>query len=694
LKYLRNETKCFPSYVMNRLDEIRGNSDTYQWQFISGVSNPADDCTRYVSPSTLSSTKHRWLTGPVFLFENKICDFENNKFFEFQFNFASTGKNEQREISNEMTTTDEVRKDTKRQNLTSDEIRNDMILTSDEMRKDTIRTNDEIRQDTIRTNDEIRQNTIRTNDEIRKEIIQGEPIRNETLRNIHFVIKWDHYSSWLKLRRHIAWILKLKRNWLCNRRKQSRLNFNYLLASDINEAETQIIQIAQIESFPTEMNVLTNNKVLTKSKLLPLKPFVDSRRLLRVGGRLKNAMIPYDKKHQIIVDNKHALARLLTNHVHETNFHAGRNATLSILRERFWILVGKRFVRSELAKCPVCKIARASPAFPLMGDLPSERLAYNEAPFTNCAVDYFGPLIVKLNRGSTRSNAATAKRWVSLFTCMTTRAVHMELVSDMTTDCFLLAFRRFISRRGKPIKIVSDNGTNFVGAAKELFTSQADRNKLLKSMSNLSIEWSFNPPGAPWMGGIFESMVKIAKQCLRTIVTDRLLDEESLRTFLTEIESLMNSRPLTSISDDVNDEEVLTPNHFLVNRFPQTEDLVGDEINTRVKWQKVQAATTKFWELWTKLYLPELTKRSKWFKEKRSLKVSDVVIYVDNTLLRKKWPIGRIVKVFPSADGMIRKVELKTKSGIYVHVYRIIIYVLCSFLRFSVHVFPCYFFRI
>ena len=185
-------------------------------------------------------------------------------------------------------------------------------------------------------------------------------------------------------------------------------------------------------------------------------------------------------------------------------------------------------------------------------------------------------------------------------------------------------------------------------------------------MSNWSIEWKLNPPAAPWMGGIYESMVKIAKKCLRTIVTDKLFDEESLRTFLTEIESFMNSRPLTSISDDPLDTEVLTPNHFLTGRISTPEETVPEfEINAKNRWRKVQAATSKFWQLWLNHYLPTLTKRLKWFDETRSLRVNDIVVYVDDTVERQKWPIGRIIEVFPGGDGIVRKVTLKTKTGIY-----------------------------
>ena len=187
----------------------------------------------------------------------------------------------------------------------------------------------------------------------------------------------------------------------------------------------------------------------------------------------------------------------------------------------------------------------------------------------------------------------------------------------------------------------SDNGTNFVGVVKVLH-----EHKFTKAMSNWLINWNFNPPCSPWMGGIYESMVKITKKCLGTVITDKLFDEESLRTCLTEIESFMNSRPLTSLSNDVNDNDVLTTNHFLVGHHATPEIVEQDECSTRLKWRNVQSAVSRYWKLWTREYLPQLTKRSKWFKTKRSLQRNDVVIYVDNTLERKTWPIARVLEIY------------------------------------------------
>ena len=231
--------------------------------------------------------------------------------------------------------------------------------------------------------------------------------------------------------------------------------------------------------------------------------------LIRVGGRISHANIPFGRKHQIILSPNHPILTLIVRHVHLVNLHVGRGPTLSKIREQFWIASGKSFVRKVLRDCFYCKSQRAKPQAPYMGDLPKERVAIGERPFTYTGVDYFGPMTVKLSK-KTRSNPALAKRYDALFTCLTTRAIHLELAGDLSTDCFIMALRRFRSRRGNVKYMRSDNGTNFTGADRELKEALKglDVDKISKVMNGFYIEWEFNPPASPWMGGAWESLVK------------------------------------------------------------------------------------------------------------------------------------------------------------------------------------------
>ena len=313
----------------------------------------------------------------------------------------------------------------------------------------------------------------------------------------------------------------------------------------------------------------------------------------------------------------------IIKHYHQENLHVGREQTLSSLRSMYWIPACRRIIRSVITSCLYCKRERIKSAPPFMSDIPEDRLCIDEKPFTNTDVDYLGPYHIKLSK-RTKSNQATAKRYVALFTYLTTRAVHLEIAGDLSTDALILALRRFISRRGKANLIRSDNGTNFVGASKELKQAikNIDQNTVNKHLVAKGIKWKFNPPVSPWMGGIWESLVKSVKRSLKVIIRNKLFTEECLSTFLCEVESILNQRPLTPISDDVNDLKALTPSHFIIGSYENTVPGVfhKQEIDYRRKWRSVQAAVDVFWIRWKKEYLPSLNLRKRWTQKNRNFR--------------------------------------------------------------------------
>ena len=296
-----------------------------------------------------------------------------------------------------------------------------------------------------------------------------------------------------------------------------------------------------------------------------------------------------------------------------------------------------------------------------MASLPKERLALCEPSFTNTGVDYFSPMNVKRGR-------VTETRWGCIFTCLTTRAVHLELAGGLTTDSFIMALRRFRGRRGDPKTIRSDNGTNFIGANRELAESLAllNQERITSELAQEGITWYFNLPSAPHMGGIFESMVKQVKRAMKTIINNQVLPEETLYTVLVETEAIVNSRPLTPVSDDPNDYEALTPNHFLIRRAsPNSPPGLFEEreIHSRKRWRMAQALADMIWRRWCKEYSPTLAVRSKWNKEQRNLKEGDLILVKSDDTQRSHWPLGRILKTSPGSDGRVRMAEVKTPSG-------------------------------
>ena len=283
----------------------------------------------------------------------------------------------------------------------------------------------------------------------------------------------------------------------------------------------------------------------------------------------------------------------------------------------------------------------------------------NEMMFRNTGVDFFGPMLVKERRSE-------VKVYGCLFSCMSTRACHLELVDDLSTDHFIMALKRFIARRGRPQSIHSDNGTNFVGAKNELrkCIKLLDEERIQNFCAPKEIEWKFQSPSASHFGGVWERLIQSTKKMLKAIVADTIVSKEVLRTALVEAEGILNSRPITHVSNDVGDIEPLTPNHFLLlraNLSYEDAEVSDREINSSKMWRQSQALANFFWRRFTKEYLTSLTERKKWKEKKRSLKDGDVVLVAEANQPRGVWPLGRIVSTHPGQDGLVRAVTVRTQ---------------------------------
>ena len=297
-----------------------------------------------------------------------------------------------------------------------------------------------------------------------------------------------------------------------------------------------------------------------------------------------------------------------------------------------------------------------------MADLPRERLQERVFPFSNTGVDYFGPFEVKFMR-------KTMKRWCCLFTCLTTRAVHIEVVPSLEAETCLTAITRFIARRGKPATILSNNGTNFVGAAKEMrdCINAWNQSDIETSLAQKDIKWKFNPPGAPHFGGIWERLVRSCKKAMIAVLDGRPLTDDVLITTMCLVEQTLNARPLTRVSDDPDDLEALTPNHFLLGRANLATPFLPDAqryTDLRRVFRVSQAYSDMIWARWTKEYLPEWNVRNKWNKDDmRQLKVDDLVWVVDENVERFNYKMARVLEVQEGSDGRVRSATVVTKDG-------------------------------
>lgn len=431
-------------------------------------------------------------------------------------------------------------------------------------------------------------------------------------------------------------------------------------------AEKLLLQQSQRDSFPEEFKALTTNRPLpSNSRLASLSPEYDEvSGLIRVGGRLRHAHhLELDTTHPVVLDPQHYLTKLLIKDYDTTLLHPGPERVFAEVRRRYWILRGREAIKKHQYLCTDCQKWRAKPKMPKMADLPPTRLRLYKPPFYSTGMDCFGPFTVKIGR-------RTEKRWGIVFKCLTTRCLHLDLVESLDTDAFLMALRRFISRRGKPFELLSDNGTNFVGGDKELRAAYESMiPQLREQLAEQQITFRFIPPGAPHFGGVWEREVKSVKQALKVVLKDLTVTETVLRTVLIEVEGILNAKPLGYVSSDVSDLDPITPNILLMGRhdssLPQVFYDSSNVLGTR-RWKHSQILADHFWSRFIHYYLPNLQERQKWRKDGGEIGLDQVVLIVDPQLPRACWPVGKVTNTFPGLDGRTRSVEVQVRNRTYV----------------------------
>ncbi|XP_074645870.1 uncharacterized protein LOC141902130 [Tubulanus polymorphus] len=615
LCWIRGESRKYKPFVAHRVGEIQESTTPDQWRYVPTEVNPADLATRGMTVKELVA-ENMWLNGPEFLLTDST-------------NWPKS------KISPQSTTDLEIRKD-KFVHVTA----------------------------------------------------VAEPWLDA-----------ERYSELIRLKRITAWCLRFvkllksrvslcchgndNRNnsvWTSNdndcikcssiKNSMRRLPVRYLLVDELNIAENLWIRKAQNDEFSSEISDLQKlNRVSNNSKILKLNPKIDENGLLRVNGRLQHATyLSRDEREPIILPRHHPITRLIISSYHcELEHNGGVNHVLSNLTSRFWVIHGREAIKECEKNCNRCKLKRAKGAIQIMAPIPKVRVdAVSLRAFTHCGVDYGGPYFTKQGRGKTQT-----KRYMCLFTCLASRAVHIEMAWSLDTDSFLEAFSRMTYRRGKPKIVVSDNGTNFVSAERELreLIRSFDQEKIASKLADKGIQWKFNPPGAPHFGGIFEAMIKCAKRAVSAILVKSDICDEELLTALTAAEWMLNSRPLSYQTSDIKDESPLTPNHFLYGQacgdiVPTSVDL--PPLHPRRRWYRVQQLISAVWKRFLSELLPSLNARQKWNINKEDFKIGDIVVCVDKNTPRGQWPLGRVTEIFPGSDGHVRVVRVKIGSKQYV----------------------------
>lgn len=490
-------------------------------------------------------------------------------------------------------------------------------------------------------------------------------INTNSLLEIQF---WDEifsrFSKFKSLQRTIAYVLRFKNNSI----RSNQALTGPLSINELANSLSLIVRALQNQYFSKEKFELANKKVISDKNLQGLNLFLDEAKLIRVGGRLKNADISFEQKHPILLPSHNRIVSLMLYQEHVRLGHAGAQTVLSNFRLKFWPINGLRQAKNAIRKCLICFRFRAQPTHQIMADIPKQRLTLSR-PFSITGIDYGGPFFVKFSQSR---KASLSKAYMAIFVCMSTKAVHIELVSELSTNCFIQTLNRFISRRGNPSQIFCDNATNFVGADNQLnelakfFQSQKNSDTIKNYLSQNEIEFRFIPPRSPHWGGLWESSIKSAKYHIKRLVGKANLTFEELYTTLTRIEAILNSRPLCALSNDPNDLQALTPGHFLIGTsltaYPE-KDITNVNENRLTRWMRCSQMQQTFWKRWSVEYLNRLQNRPKWTKPISNLKVNDLVLIKEPDTPPLLWPLARVIDTYPGKDSRVRVVKLKTQNG-------------------------------
>ncbi|XP_031549049.1 uncharacterized protein LOC116286634 [Actinia tenebrosa] len=567
LGYINNEARRFHVYVGNRVQHIRDRSSPDQWHHVAGKDNPADEASRGLTAQELIEN-HRWFNGPDFLQQS-----------------GPTVPNEQSDF--------------------------ELDPSDSEVRK--------------RAAVSLSTNT-------------SEQRFSETLEAARF----QHSSSLDRLVHAIVRIQRMIERRRPNKKYNWRPKEGAPLVEELQQAKLAIVKCVQRSNFQPIIDTLSsldgnetkfknrsnarkrNVTMKPTSNLYKLDPFHDDKDIIRVGGRLKNSSSSFEIKHPILMPKNDHVTTLLVRHYHHGEQHQGYGITHNAIRQAgFHIINGRSVVSSVIAKCVPCRKMRGKFQEQKMSDLPSERVDPSP-PFTYSGMDVFGPFMVKEGRKE-------LKRWGLIFTCLASRAIHLETLNTMSLESFINALRRFIARRGKVRQIRSDQGTNFVGAKNELVAAldELDREPIKQFLSSQDcdiIDFNMNVPHASHMGGIWERQIRTTRSVHTSLLQDRgtQLDDESFRTLLTEAENIVNGRPLTveNLADPLSGEP-LTPNQLLTLKtqvvLPPPGRFDTPDLYSKKRWRRVQYLANQFWLRWQKEYCSQLQRRQRWTDYKRNM---------------------------------------------------------------------------
>ncbi|KAL0811217.1 hypothetical protein ABMA28_009646 [Loxostege sticticalis] len=484
----------------------------------------------------------------------------------------------------------------------------------------------------------------------------------QPLLNLDFL---ERFSRLHKRQRVLAYILRF-----CNnvRTKLDKNKQNFVTCKELENSLLFIIKYEQQKHMKDVIHALKCKLKISDYTYNSLCPFLDEQGLVRVGGRLQNANVPFSQKHPLILPKGSRIVELVIESEHLKNLHAGPRLILSRINQRFWVINAMREIKKIIHKCIICWKLKKHVSEQLMGNLPKDRVNVCR-PFQKIGIDFAGPISVKQ---SSLRRSVVSNGYICVMVCFVTKAIHLELCSDLKTVTFLACLKRFVSRRGLPTDIYCDNASTFKCANTELHNlyklqnSKEHRAQVQSFSAEKGINFHYIPCYSPVQGGLWEAAVKSTKFHLKRTVQKSILTYEQMSTVLCEIEAVLNSRPLIPLSNDVNDFSYLSPGHFIIGTaltsYPEKD--VSQIPTNRLKfWEMCNSMKQSFWKAWSNQYLNTLQCRPKWKNVTTNIKIGSLVILKEDNTSPMHWPMARVVNVFPGSDNLVRTVEVKNAHG-------------------------------
>lgn len=624
LGYIANESRRFYVYVANRVQLIRSLSTPEQWRYVESEQNPADLATRGVPPDKLMESS--WLKSPEFLKKPESTP-QTDEMFTLSTNDP------------------EVRKGVLSTKVTTDKAKGKGLGAPRFKRFSSLKSLQQAVARLIVVVGEFKR---------RREPKTGSVHpRNEPLK----------VSDKLRPSTVIRILRTGSRPPTVEERDQA---LRVIISTTQREAFGELLQDARTEPELPRETQRSVKKSLKGSRLYHLDPFLDAYGILRVGGRLRRAEMEYGEKHPVVLPKNHHASQLVAKHYHAQVHHQGRLITGGAIRQAgFWLIGGHDTVTKVISACVPCKKLRGPPLEQRMADLPRDRTEVCP-PFTNVGFDVFGPWMVQTRK--TRGGAANAKRWGLVFTCLSSRAIHIEVLEAMDTSAFICALRRFFALRGHAKLLRCDRGTNFVGAKTELkdASSELNEEKVKKFVTESGCEWELNPPHASHFGGVWERQINTIRRVLDAMFAElgrTQLTHELLITLMAEVVAIVNARPITALPSDPDDPRPLSPAMLLTMKTrpagPSPGQFTQPDLYVRRRWRRVQYLADQFWTRWRREYLQSLQRRPKWTTTRRNLRVGDIVLLRDDAQRRNNWPLGRVTEAIESEDGRVRKANVE-----------------------------------